>query len=222
MYSRPRSKWPTAIRSRRKPRTRSKIRKRASNSGRTRAKFFSRMTQAPVGRRNRHAYRRRRKPAQLPNTIVPRQKLQRPAVAKLPSPARCFIKPISPRRNLQTARVDAGAGDARVAQHPRELRSEIDGIQHLALHQYCVSVDQPRVRRSRFLLRRHLHAAGRTDSRIDVEGVREGTCEADQRGAQRSATRSRRSVSVSKRDESVSRNAEELAGDGEHPATRRC
>ena len=50
--------------------------------------------------------------------------------------------------------LDAGPGDAAGAEHPRELRPEVDGLQQRALHPHALPGDEPRVRRPRLLLRR--------------------------------------------------------------------
>ena len=80
---------------------------------------------------------------------------------------------LSRDRRLQARPLGAGTGDAPVAQHPRELRPEVDGIQQRQLHPYRLPGNEPRLRRSRFLLRRSLLPAGRADQGPAVEGLRE-------------------------------------------------
>ena len=81
---------------------------------------------------------------------------------------------LSRHRRLQARPLGAGSGDAAVAQHPRELRPEVDGIQQRQLHPHRLPGDEPRLRRSRLLLRRSLLSARRADQGTAVEGLREG------------------------------------------------
>ena len=76
-------------------------------------------------------------------------------------------------RRLQADGLDAGAGDAAGAEHPRELRPQGDGLQQRALHPHALSGDEPGLRRSRLLLRRsRTFRPHEPVARAAVEGVR--------------------------------------------------
>ncbi len=118
-------------------------------------------------------------------------------------------------RRLQAQSLGARPGDAADVEHARERRSALDGLQQRALHPHAVSGDESGVRRSRFLLRRSLRAAGRADQGPAVEGVRTRAASARSIGSSNDPLRSpRRSVSVSRRDESLSRRCSIAGGRG--------
>ena len=114
-------------------------------------------------------------------------------------------------RGLQAHALGAGPGDAADAEHPRELRPEVDGLQQRALHPHALSGDESRVRRSRLLLRRFVLSARGADQRPALEGLRARAREADQRGQQQSRRAARRSVSVPGRQQSVQGHARQVA-----------
>ena len=102
---------------------------------------------------------------------------------------------LSRHRRLQARPLDPGPGDAAGAQHPRELRPQGDGLQQRALHPHRVPGDEPRLRRSRLLLRRSVLPARGADPGPALEGLREGargsSSKADARTTPRSAPATR-------------------------------
>ena len=113
-------------------------------------------------------------------------------------------------RRLQARRLEAGPGDAAGAQHPRELRPQVDGLQQRALHPHALPGDEPRLRRPRLLLRRPVLPAG-SRSRGCFQGLREGARRADQLASATTRREAGRSVSVPGRNESVPRTARAVA-----------
>ena len=81
--------------------------------------------------------------------------------------------------------LDAGPDAPAVAQYSGELRRQRDGLQQREVHARFVSVDEPRLCRSRFLLRRFIRAAGRAHQGSPVEGLRQDPCGDDQLGEER-------------------------------------
>ena len=79
----------------------------------------------------------------------------------------------------------SGAGDVAGAEHPREPRSAVDGLQLVALHARHLPGDEPGVCRSRLLLRRSVLPAGRAHRRAALEGLREAAHGAHWLGEQR-------------------------------------
>lgn len=78
-----------------------------------------------------------------------------------------------------------------------------DGLQQHTLHPHVVPGDEPRVCRSRFLLRRPGIPARRTDPRAALEGIRAAAGAADQSRTQRSGDQAGRSLSLPGWDESI-------------------
>ena len=76
-------------------------------------------------------------------------------------------------RRLQAGPLDAGTGDAPGAQHPRELRPQVDGLQQRELHPHRLPGAEPRLRRPRLLLRRSRLPARGADRGPALEGLRE-------------------------------------------------
>ena len=124
-------------------------------------------------------------------------------------------------RGLQAHALGAGPGDAADAEHPRELRPEVDGLQQRALHPHGVPGDEPGVRGSRLLLRRFALPAGGADPRPAVEGLCARAREADHAKTQRSRRAARRSVSVPGRQQSVQGVARQVAHGQSSGRTRR-
>ena len=86
-------------------------------------------------------------------------------------------------RGLQADDLGTGARHAPSVEHPGERRPPTDGLQLHALRPRHLSGDEPRLRRSRFLLRRPLLPAGRADRRPAFQGVRSRALRADRLGA---------------------------------------
>ena len=106
---------------------------------------------------------------------------------------------------LQAERLDPGPGAAADAEHPRERRRQVDGLQQREVHPRALPGDEPRVRRPRLLLRRHLRRAGGAREGPPLEGLRQGPREADRLGEERRQRQARRSLPVPGRHQPVLR-----------------
>ena len=227
-------RWPTATRSKRRPRTRSSARRPRSRSGSTRRPCSCR-TSARRARRRRPArssvspisprrcascrgredgargrqVARRRDPRRVRPLLQRRHRAgDRPRHARGGRPLhdggsrelegedrRAAVDDLQGRRGLQARAVAAGTGAAAGAQHPRDDRREGDGLQQPEVPAHALSDDEPRVRRSRLLLRR---------SGVSARG-------ADEAGCCRRSTRRR----ARRRSSPISNDA-----DGRSPAIR--
>ena len=103
------------------------------------------------------------------------------------------------RRGLQARQLGAGTGDAAGAEHPRELRPQVDGLQQRPLHPHPLPGDEPRLRRPRLLLRRPGVPARDADQGAAVEGLRARARPAHQPRPQRPGRASGRPVPVPER-----------------------